>query len=56
MMKTWFGKEPLITPKWIARGKYHWEVSSEKAKQELGLEKTSLDEGLKKTIEWFKTR
>lgn len=52
-MKTWFGKEPLITPKWIAKGKYDWRVSAQKAKDELGLNPISLDEGLKKTVEWI---
>jgi nucleoside-diphosphate-sugar epimerase len=50
-----FGKEPMITPKWIAKGKYNWEVSSEKAVRELGLPVTPLEEGLKKTVEYVKS-
>ena len=30
-----FGREPLITPKWVAKAKHHWEVSSERAVKEL---------------------
>ncbi|MFZ5554862.1 MAG: SDR family oxidoreductase [Bacteroidota bacterium] len=56
MMKTWFGKEPLITPKWIAKGKYDWRVSPQKAQDELGLKITSLEEGLRKTVEWVRSR
>ena len=53
LMKTWFGKEPLITPKWIAKGKYNWHVNPQKAIDELGLKPHSLEEGLKKTIDWL---
>jgi farnesol dehydrogenase len=49
-----FGIEPSITPKWLAKGKYHWEVSSEKAVKELGYEITPLKEGLKRTIKSIK--
>src|SRR5690606_19071586 len=51
-----FGKEPVITPKWIARGKYDWVLSAEKAQKELGLTVTPLKEGLAKTVEWLKNR
>jgi nucleoside-diphosphate-sugar epimerase len=50
-----FGKEPMITPKWIAKGKYNWEVSSERAIRELGLPVTPLEEGLRKTVEYVKS-
>jgi nucleoside-diphosphate-sugar epimerase len=53
MMKTWFGKEPMITPKWIAKGKYHWRVNAEKAQNELGLKVTGFEEGLRKTVNWL---
>ena len=52
LMKIPFGGTPLITPKWIAKGKYHWKVDSTKAINELGLKITSLKEGVKKTIDW----
>jgi farnesol dehydrogenase len=46
-----FGRAPLITPKWIAKARYHWRVSSERAIEELGYSITPLDEGIRKTIE-----
>lgn len=46
-----FGRDPLITPKWVAKAKYHWEVSSERAEKELDYKITGLKEGLEKTIE-----
>ncbi len=51
-----FNINPLITPKWIAKSKYHWSVSSKKAQKELGLEVTPLEKGLKETVEWMKLR
>lgn len=56
LMKTWFGKEPLITPKWIAKGKYDWHVTPQKAIDELGLKPISMEEGIKKTVEWLKEK
>ncbi len=52
LMKIPFGGTPLITPKWIAKGKYDWKVDANKAINELGLKVTSLQEGVKKTIDW----
>lgn len=52
LMKIPFGGTPLITPKWIAKGKYDWKVDANKAINELGLKITSLQEGVKKTIDW----
>jgi hypothetical protein len=46
------GVKPIITTKWVARGNYHWEVSVEKAKRDLGLRITPLYEGLSKTAAW----
>ncbi len=48
-----FNITPLLTPKWIAKTKYNWEVSSKKAQKELGLEITPLETGLKKTVVWL---
>lgn len=56
LVKTWFGKEPLITPKWIAKGKYDWEVSPQKAIDELGLQPKSLEDGVKITVDWLKNK
>ncbi len=46
------GKKPTIIPKWIKRGNYHWEVSPQKSIDELGLELTTLKDGVKKTADW----
>lgn len=56
LMKTWFGGEPLITPKWIAKGKYDWSVDPSKAVNDLGLQLTPLEDGLKQTIDWSLSR
>lgn len=45
-----FGVEPLVTPKWIAKAKYHWKVSSANAASELEYKITSLRDGLQQTI------
>ncbi len=50
-----FGIEPKITPKWVSKGRYNWELSSEKAIQELGLPVTPLKEGLIKTVAYLRT-
>jgi len=50
MAAVWFGREPLVTPKWIAKARYHWKVSSERAVKELGYSITPLDEGIIKTL------
>ncbi|QCR23805.1 SDR family oxidoreductase [Pontibacter sp. SGAir0037] len=47
------GKAPLITPKWVRKYLYHWEVSSQKAINELGYSITPLDEGIKRTLNWL---
>lgn len=46
------GRDPLITPKWVVKAKYDWEVSSERAVRELGYEITSLKDGLQKMIDY----
>lgn len=46
-----FGIDPLITPKWVPKAKYHWAVSSARAEKELGYRITSLRDGLKRTVE-----
>ncbi len=47
------GKPPLLTPPWIRKYYYDWSISSEKAERELGYNFISLEEGLKKTIDWL---
>jgi farnesol dehydrogenase len=53
----WFahltGKAPLITPQWLRKYLHHWAVSVEKAEDELGFKVTTLDEGLRKTVDWL---
>lgn len=48
-----FGREPLITRKWIRKYHYHLDCSSEKAINEIGYRFTSLDDGLRETITWL---
>jgi nucleoside-diphosphate-sugar epimerase len=43
-------KKPAITTKWVQRSNYHWEVSPNKAVEELQLKITPLREGIKKTL------
>ena len=52
----YLGGEPLITPKWIGKTKYDWEVDSSKAIEELGLPVTPLKIGLEKTVEYLRTK
>lgn len=48
-----FSGKPTITPKWIKRGNYNWEVSNQRIQDELGMKITSLKDGLQKTIYWL---
>lgn len=48
------GKAPLITSQWLKRFMYNWNVSSEKAKTELGYKPLTLEEGLMHTVKWLK--
>jgi farnesol dehydrogenase len=50
---TLFGKEPLITRKWVKKYNYNLECSSEKSIHELGYKITPLEEGLTKTLKWL---
>lgn len=49
-----FGIPPLITPPWVKRYLHNWEMSSQKAFDELGYRITPLDKGFLKTLEWLK--
>jgi nucleoside-diphosphate-sugar epimerase len=51
-----FGREPLITPDWVRKYNYHWEVSSSKAQQELGYQITPLREAVQETLEWLERK
>ena len=50
------GKKPLITPPWAKKYLQNRPVSSRKAIIELNYTITPLDEGIRKTIEWLKTK
>ncbi len=45
---------PLFTPKWVRKGFYDWELSSEKSVRELGVSITPLKDGLIKTANYLK--
>jgi farnesol dehydrogenase len=47
------GNPPLLTPPWIRKYYYDWSMSSEKAQRELGYTFISLEDGLKRTIDWL---
>jgi len=47
------GKPPLLTPPWIRKYYYDWNVDSSKAQRELGYSFIPLKEGLQKTIDWL---
>ena len=47
------GKAPLLTPPWIRKYYYNWDVDSSKAQREIGYSFISLEDGLKKTIDWL---
>jgi nucleoside-diphosphate-sugar epimerase len=54
LLKAKLGGEPVITPSWIAKSKYHWKVNGQKARIKLGFEPRGLASGLQKTIEHLK--
>ena len=56
LMSKLFGKPPLITPSWVKRLMYDWEISSKKAENALGYKITPLAEGMKKTINWIEAK
>lgn len=51
-----FGKKPLITPPWAKRYLQNRPLSSKKAIAHLNYTITPLEEGIRKTIEWLKTK
>jgi farnesol dehydrogenase len=50
------GCTPPITPAFVRRNSHHWAVSSDKASRELDYFPLSMEEGLKKTIEWIRNK
>ena len=53
LLSEWFGKEPLITRKWIRKYHHNLDCSSEKAVRELGYRITPIEEGIRKTLSWL---
>lgn len=51
-----FGRDPLITRKWIVRYNHDLACSSEKAIRELGYSITPLTDGLTQTLHWINSR
>lgn len=51
-----FGKTPVVTPKWVSKAKYHWEVSPEKSVKELGLPITPFVHGMKNTVNYLRSK
>lgn len=49
-----FGREPLITRKWIAKYNHDLACSSEKAIRELGYRITPIKEGISTTLQWLR--
>jgi nucleoside-diphosphate-sugar epimerase len=47
------GKPPIMTPPWVKRFNYNWELSVEKARRELGYSPLTLEAGLMKTVRWL---
>jgi farnesol dehydrogenase len=55
-MKAWSdltGSAPMITPDWVRKYDYHWELDSSKAVREISYQIRSLDEGIRQTVEWI---
>ncbi|MCB0738573.1 MAG: NAD-dependent epimerase/dehydratase family protein [Bacteroidetes bacterium] len=49
-----FGTQPLITPPFVNKYNYNWNVSHQKASTELGYKPISLSKGIKRTVIWLK--
>ena len=47
------GTPPLITPPFVKKYLYDWDLSSAKAERELGYQPLSLEAGLANTVEWI---
>jgi nucleoside-diphosphate-sugar epimerase len=50
---TWFGREPMITRKWVHKYNHNLACSSEKSIRELGYRITPLEDGITKTLKWL---
>lgn len=47
------GKQPLITPGWVRKYNHDWELSVEKAQQELGYRVTPFEDGIRTIIQHY---
>lgn len=47
------GKPPLLTPPWVKKYLYNWELSSEKAIREIDYRITPIQDGLSNTVDWI---
>lgn len=50
-----FSIEPALTPKWVAKARYHWEVDVSKMREQLGVRGVPLEEGLRRTVSWLRS-
>lgn len=50
-----FDIEPKITSKLVRRAFYDWELNTDKASNELGLQLTPIEIGMSKTIDYIKS-
>jgi farnesol dehydrogenase len=48
------GISPLITPQWVKKYNYNWELTSQKSRDQLGYRITPLEDGLRKTVNYLK--
>lgn len=52
----YFSGVPKITPQWLAKGKYHWEVDCTKAINALGYQVTPMEKAFRNTITFLKQK
>ncbi len=51
-----FGAEPELTPSWMGKSLYDWEVTSRRARDELGYRPRPLRDGIEQTAGWSRSR
>jgi hypothetical protein len=52
----WLNGNAKITPSWLAKGKYNWEVDSTKAANNLGYQITPVEDAFAQTIFFLKQK
>lgn len=50
-----FKREPLITPSWVAKAEYDFEINPAKMVEGLGIQPIGLEQGLEDTIHWLRS-